>query len=46
MIQCGLGVVEEVCGILNWCNIWTYRGVSLVWFGVFLKWFRVIYDKI
>ena len=42
VIQCGLGVVEEVCGILKWCNIWKYRGVSLMWFGVFLKWFRVI----
>ena len=46
MIQCGLGVVEEVCGILKWCNIWAYMGVSLIWFGEFLKWFGVKYDKI
>ena len=46
VILCGLGVAEEVCGILKLCNIWAYMGVSLMWFGVFLKWFWVKYDKI
>ena len=27
-------------------NIWAFKGVSLVWFGVFLKWFGVKYNKV
>ena len=46
MIYCGFGVNEEVWGVLKWCNIWAFRGISLMWSGVFLKWFRVIYDKV
>ena len=32
-----MGVVDEVWGVLKWCNIWAFRGVSLMWFGVFLS---------
>ena len=39
------GVAEEVLGVLKWCNFGR-RGVSLMWFGVFLKWFGAIYDTI
>ena len=35
VIQCGLDVVEEVWGVLNWCNIWAFRGVFDVVWGVF-----------
>ena len=41
-----MGVVEEVCGVLKWCKIWAFRGVSLMWFGVFFKWFGVKYDNV
>ena len=46
MIQCGTGGVEEVWGVLKWCNILAFSRVSLMWFGVFLKWFGVIYNKV
>ena len=42
-------IVRELVLFERWyqeANNWTFRGVSLVGFGVFFKWFGDIYDKV